>query len=271
MAPSVLGRRSLDGYRSAAWDAADDRDASAILRGIGTVVHAAAHVPSDMTDPGEAETCMAINALGTLRLLRAAGAAGVGRFVHVSTGGLFARQDAPVEDDDCPRAYPHGASCYLSSKLAAEALVVAAGGIETLIVRPSSIYGSGSRGGFINLVLDRLSRHEALTLHDGGRHAADFVHVEDVADLVARAALSRHRGFLNAGSGVAHDLRSVVEIARQLLPGSRSKVAIEDPAPGQAPGGFAALSTDRARALFGYRPRPLAEGLAQVLAERGEC
>lgn len=268
----VLGRRPLGPYPFSPWEAEHDADCgSQALGRICTIVHAAAHVPAAMDDPGEAVRCMAVNAMGTLRLLRAARAAGVGRFVLLSTGGLFARRETPVYDDELPREYPADESRYLCSKLAAEALVAGAKGIDTLVIRPSSIYGPASKGGFIKLVIGRLLRDEAVRLYDGGRHTADFVHVDDVADLVARAAVSPHRGFLNAGSGMAHDLVSVVEMVRALLPHSRATVSLEDPNTDRDPTGFAALSTDRAHRLFGYCPRSLDAGLADVLAERDPC
>lgn len=265
LAPLVLGRQPYGQNRFELWDAEDESGGGPRLDGIETIVHAAAHVPADMNGPDEAGRCMAVNAIGTLRLLQAAREAGVRRFVLVSTAGMFGWRPAPVQDDELPQAYPRGASGYLASKLAAEAIVAGSADIPTLIMRSSSIYGAAAKGGFISLALARLSRDEPLTLHGGGRHSADFVHVDDVAGLVAQAALSGHTGFLNAGSGVAHDLLSVVETIRRLLPASRSVVSFDETLRERDPTGFAALSTERAQALFGYRPRPLQKGLSDTL------
>lgn len=237
------------------------------LSGLEVLIHAAARVPHHMKDASEAEACLLVNCLGTLFLVQAARAAGVRRFVFVSTANFVERRQAPIKDDALPGRPPLAAPYYLASKLIAETYVMAAAGdMQALIVRPSAIYGPGMAAGIVPMMLDRLSRGEPIVLHDGGRHAADYVYVDDVAALIAMAAASPLVGHLNAGSGVASDLHDVANAARALFPDSSSIVTIEAPDTDRPPPGFSALDLTRAQEAFGYRPRPLFQGMRDMLA-----
>lgn len=259
-----LGRGEARPWR-AEWTAGQMEPA---LAGLEVLIHAAAHVPRDMRDASEAETCLRVNALGTLALAQAARAAGVQRFVFVSTANFVERRAAPIGDDALPGCHPLAAPYYLTSKLTAETYVLAAAGgaMQALIVRPSAIYGPGMSSGIVPVVLNRFRDGQPVVLHDGGRHAADYVFVDDVADLIATAARSSLAGHLNAGSGVASDLQELAAAARAVLPDSPSTVTVEAPEPGRPAAGFSALDVTRARTAFGYRPRSLVQGLRDMLA-----
>lgn len=241
------------------------------LGGLDVVIHAAARVPRDMKDASEAEACLRVNALGTLALVQAAQAAGVQRFVFVSTANFVERRPTPIADDAMPGCLPLAAPYYLASKLVAETYVMAAtgAGMQALIVRPSAIYGPGMSGGIVSVMLDRFRAGQPVVLHDGGRHAADHVYVDDVADLIVKAARSPLVGHLNAGSGVASDLRDLAQAARAAVPDSASVVTVEPADPARPASGFSALDITRARNALGYRPRSLAQGLRDMLAATG--
>lgn len=238
------------------------------LVGLDILIHAAARVPRDMKDASEAEACLRVNALGTLALAQAAQAAGVQRFVFVSTANFVERRPAPIEDDTLPGSQPLVAPYYLISKLVAETYVMAAKGAEmqALIVRPSTIYGPGMSGGILSVILDRFRDGQPVLLHDGGRHTADYVFVDDVADLIAKASRSSLVGHLNAGSGVASDLRELAQAACAVFPGSPSALTVEPANPARPASGFSALDVTRARDALGYRPRSLVQGMRDMLA-----
>jgi UDP-glucose 4-epimerase len=128
-------------------------DWRAALAGVEAVVHLAARVHH----PGEenaAEIYREINAEGTLQLARCAAAAGVRRFVYVSTilvNGSCTDGRAPFREDD--HFAPRGV--YGMSKAAAESgLKELAGDTDmyVTVVRPPLIYGAGARGNFRLLV-----------------------------------------------------------------------------------------------------------------------
>ncbi|MSO85834.1 MAG: NAD-dependent epimerase/dehydratase family protein [Rhodospirillales bacterium] len=120
-------------------------DWRAALEGVTAVVHTAArvHVPA-ATDPES----FAVNVEGTRALALAAAAAGVRRFVFLSTVkvlGETTENRAPFSETDPPAPDPNDA--YARSKAAAEtelANVAAARNLAIVILRPPLVYGPGA-------------------------------------------------------------------------------------------------------------------------------
>ncbi len=128
-------------------------DWQAALDGVEAVVHLAARVHH----PGEesaGELYRAVNTEGTLHLARCAAAAGVRRFVHVSTvlvNGSSTDGRLPFREDDIPA--PRGV--YGNSKAAAEAglkQLAETVDMRIAVIRPPLIYGAGALGNLRLLV-----------------------------------------------------------------------------------------------------------------------
>jgi len=124
------------------------------LAGVDAVLHLAArvHVMNDtVADPLAA--FRAVNVIATERLAEAAAAAGVRRFVFVSSikAMLDHGSDRAVTADDAPvPTTPYGVS-----KLEAErsvARIAATGDMEFVTFRPPLIYGPGVKGNFLSLM-----------------------------------------------------------------------------------------------------------------------
>lgn len=109
---------------------------AAACRNVDVVYHlAAAHNESHVPD----DYFRAINVHGTQNLLRAAQAAGVGRFVHASTVGVYGPGDDGVIRDTSPIS---PSNVYTRSKLEGEAIVRAAfDALPCVILRLSETYG----------------------------------------------------------------------------------------------------------------------------------
>jgi nucleoside-diphosphate-sugar epimerase len=262
---------AAEGARVRRWQATQGwRETAAILRGIDAVVHAAAHIPPDQADPDEARTCLEVNALGTLNLLRAAENAGLQRFIFISTANVLKPQARPVSEDD-----PIGgeqAPYYLGSKVVAEVFVRSfrERGLRTLILRPSSIYGPGTRGGVLSTFADRLRAGEPIVLHHGGRYRADYVWRADVVGLVGAAVDSDRVGEVNVGSGRATPLTEVAAILCRVLRADPRLIVVEpDGATALVGAGFSAVDITRAQQWFGFQPMGLAEGLERWLGNDG--
>ena len=134
------------------------------------------------------------NVAGTASIIAAAHAAGVRRFVHVSS--LAAREP--------------GLSDYGASKKAAEALV-AASGLDWAIVRPSGVYGPGDRETLP--VLQMVARGFAILPGDG--HFS-LIEVSDLAAALLAVAASDYRGIAEIDDGVAYshaDLARAIGVA----------------------------------------------------------
>ncbi len=120
---------------------------------------------------------------GTIALLDATEAAGVERFVHVSS--LAAREP--------------GLSAYGASKRAGEDAVTASSR-DWRIVRPPAVYGPGDTD---NFELFRLARRGIVPLPPRGR--LSLIHADDLARLIVSLVQGRRaRTFYEADDGHAH-------------------------------------------------------------------
>ncbi|MGU5771261.1 UDP-glucose 4-epimerase family protein [Aeromonas allosaccharophila] len=133
----------------------DCADFSAALIGIDVIIHCAAqaHVMKPSSDHGD-DLYWAANVEGTCNLARQAIAAGVKRFIFISSvkvngesttnAAPFSHTSLPAPEDD-----------YGHSKQAAEeglrSLVVGTG-MELVIIRPPLVYGLGVKGNFRSLL-----------------------------------------------------------------------------------------------------------------------
>ena len=131
-----------------------------LVTGADTVIHVAGVINAD------AAGFEAGNVNGTGAILTAAEAAGVPRFVHVSS--LAAREPA--------------LSLYGGSKARSEALVDASP-ISSAIVRPPAVYGAGDRE---TLELFRMARRGQIFVPPAGR--LSLIHVDDLARLLLALA-----------------------------------------------------------------------------------
>jgi len=125
------------GAESVRGDLGDAAALTAGARGAEVAFHAAAKVE----DWGDIREFRRVNVGGTQALLDACRSAGVRRVVHVGTeAALLHGQPLVIADERTPLAF-HSRSPYSSTKAEAEALVVAARGIETVVVRPRFVWG----------------------------------------------------------------------------------------------------------------------------------
>ena len=152
----------------------------------------------------------AANVAGTQAALAMAKAAGVKRFVHVSTPSLYFRfQDQTALREDAPLPAPVNA--YAATKWQAEELVIKEGALDPVILRPRGLYGAGDTALMPRLL--RVARKRALPLMRDGRAATDLTHVDDVVDAVIAAANAGKvsQRVFNVSGGVALNVREVIE------------------------------------------------------------
>lgn len=145
-------------------DLLDPAAVTELVAGAHGVVHAAA-----VTHARSSRGYGPVNVEGTRILLGAAAAAGVSRFVHVSTHAI----------DEV------GGGGYSRSKAEAERLV-AASGLETVVVRLPEVVGGGGREG-VDRLLAAARAGRPLLVVGRGAHELRPVHVDDVAAAVAAA------------------------------------------------------------------------------------
>jgi len=168
----------------------DDVEASHI-RGADAVVHCAAHVE----DWGPWRDYWRYNVDATKRMLKAAKAAGVKRFVHIGTeAALFHGQHMRNVDETYPLAlrspYP-----YSRTKAWAEKHVRAANepkaGFETIVVRPRFVWGPGDQT--ILPVIRTMAQQGAFAWIGGGRNRTSTTYIGNLAYAI-ELALTKGRG-----------------------------------------------------------------------------
>lgn len=150
---------------------------------VDVVIHLAARVHimhDDSSDP--LTEFRAANTAGTAHLARSAAAAGVKRFVYVSsikvngeaTHGThkFAESDQPAPQD------PYGISKYEAEQ--ALQRIAQETGLEVVIVRPPLVYGAGVKGNFAQM-LKVISKSVPLPFASI-KNLRSFIYVENLVD-----------------------------------------------------------------------------------------
>ncbi len=134
---------------------APDNQWSSFVNGTDVVIHCAArvHVLNDSGLQAEQEYVRA-NAAATLNLAEQAAAAGVRRFIFVSSikvNGEATTIGQPFKADDvCTPVDPYGASKHQAEQGLRELSVRT--GMEVVIIRPVLVYGPGVKANFLNMM-----------------------------------------------------------------------------------------------------------------------
>jgi nucleoside-diphosphate-sugar epimerase len=142
--------------------------------GCSYVLHCGALV-SDWATPKE---IAAINVEGTRNLLDAAAAASVERFVHFSTTDVYGYPGGVAVDE----TYTGNGfrNWYSQTKRAAEAEVRRTQGLETVVLRPATVYGPRSKE--VVGEIARAMRNGNMLLIDRGRAVAGLCYVDNLVD-----------------------------------------------------------------------------------------
>ncbi len=258
------------------------------LQGVDLVIHTAAIVSNTAT----MDLAWRVNVKATADLLDASVAAGVGRFVQLSSTAAFGF-DFTEEVDETAPLRPMG-NTYVDTKIAAEHAVLAChggGAMDCTIVRPSDVYGPGSRP-WVILPLEMIARGRFL-LPAHGKGIFSPVYVDDVVEgIVLAAAAPEGRGqifTLGGGEGVTcseffgYHARMLGRDDRLPAVGTRSARLLAETArrlygffgqPTELGRGSidmlsrqAGYSIDKARRLLDYEPRvSLSEGMQRTAA-----
>ena len=157
-----------------------------ILAGVETVVHLAArvHIMQDKSSDPLTEFRV-VNVQGTLNLARQAAAAGVKRFIFLSSigvNGAVTELGKPFTTDDKPAPHSH----YAVSKQEAEIglrKIVAETGMQVVIIRPPLIYGANAPGNFGSL-LSIIKRGVPLPLGLATHNRRSFVALNNLVNFI---------------------------------------------------------------------------------------
>ncbi len=266
---------------------ADIRHASAVdnaLSGVGTVFHlAAAHLGASTPEAEFQE----VNVEATRQLTSMASQAGVSRFVHCSSVGVFGRIEEPPADETTV-CKPELA--YEKTKLAGENVVLeraTAEGLSTIVLRPVWVYGPGCGR---TEKLFRAIRKGRFVVAGSGATMRHCLYIRDMVDafLLAETAPKATGEVLIIGDNEPTTVRDLVDRIAEITGAKPPRsvpfgllwaAAIGAEAAflplGKEPPlsrrslrfftGNTAFSTERARSLLGFEPRyDLTKGLAET-------
>lgn len=159
---------------------------TAALRKVELVVHLAArvHVMNDRSSDPLTEF-RRLNVEGTAALARQAAAAGVRRFVFLSSikvNGEFTEAGQPFTADDEPAPEdPYGISKHEGEQLLRQ--IAAETGMEVVIIRPPLVYGPGVKANFESM-MRWLARGVPLPLAAVTQNRRSLVALDNLVDLI---------------------------------------------------------------------------------------
>jgi 2-alkyl-3-oxoalkanoate reductase len=276
----------------------DLEDAQALRRGVegvDWVFNCAAKVG----DWGSLEEFRRLNVEALRLLLDAASDAGVGRFVHVSSLGVYEGRDHFGTDETTPPA-AEALDGYTRSKVEAEALAltyVRSRGLPLSVVRPGFIYGERDRTVLPKLV--HSLRTGRFAYFGSGEQALNCIYVKNLVEAIflaaevpgavgevfnvtdgARVSKKQFIGRVAELAGLKPPRRRIPlwlawTLAIFLERRAKRKGATTPPLVNKARYKFLGLNLDysieKARKILGYRPPfTTEEGLAASMAEFGK-
>jgi len=163
-----------------------ETDWTVALRSVGQVVHLAArvHVMNDKSSDPLAEF-RRVNVEGSANLARQAAAAGVRRFVFLSSikvNGEFTEAGQPFTADDDPAPEdPYGVSKHEAEQSLRQ--IADETGMEVVIIRPALVYGPGVKVNFESM-MRWLMRGVPLPLAALTKNRRSLVALDNLVDLI---------------------------------------------------------------------------------------
>ena len=235
------------------------------VEGVSAVFHEAAlaSVARSVEDPLLAN---AINVTGTLNLLVAARAAGVGSFVLASSSAVYG--DDPtmpkVEGREGRPLSPYGASKLFDEKYAQAFHILH--GMNTVSLRYFNVFGPrqdpfSEYSAVIPLFVTKILLGERPTIFGDGEQSRDFIYVEDVvrANLAAAGSTAAAGEAFNVACGTGTTVNGLLAAVNAVL-GTRVEARYAAPRPGDILHSTADIS--KARRLTGFAPgRSFMDGL----------
>lgn len=228
---------------------------------VDTVIHLAAHFGGqDFESILESQE---VNVLGSLKVAHACYKKGVFQLVYISS--IFAGMDknSPFFN------------CYSLSKRHAEeilALYCQSIGLSLVILRPSRLYGEGEifrrHQPFLYAILDSAQYGKDIVLYGQNDALRNFIHVDDVAEIIARVVQQRIEGLYECASRTNVRFSEIAAAAVAAFDSS-SSIRFDTSKPNIPDNAFA--TDDVLYRLIDYFPKiSLAQGLAREAKRRKE-
>lgn len=202
-----------------------DRDhVGEAVNGVDIVYHLAAltSVPKSVLEP---EHYMQVNAMGTLAMLEAARAAGVGRFIFAASSSAYGSRGGEFKKET---VRPDPQSPYGVAKCTGEQLLIAYSHcyeMHTVSLRYFNIFGSRQRpdspyAAVLPLFAQALLSGKKPIVYGDGTQTRDFTHVSNAvhANLLAGSFSENLRGeIINVACGVGFSVNHLLNAVAEFL------------------------------------------------------
>ena len=204
-----------------------------------------------------------VNVNGTVSVLDAAVACGVGRFVFASSSSVYGNNDkVPFAESD---PVDHPISPYAATKKAGELICHTywhLHGMPVTCLRFFTVFGPRQRPDLaISKFLRRVSQGETIPVYGDGSTSRDYTYVDDiVAGVVAAMERCDGYGIYNLGGSDPVSLAEMISTIEEVT-GEVARIDRQPTQPGDADRTWADLT--RSQADLGYKPSTrLVEGIA---------
>jgi UDP-glucuronate 4-epimerase len=250
---------------------ADLRDSEAVTQTVGrgkydVIVHLAARAgvrPSIQQPRLYVDT----NVIGTLNLLEAARAGGVGRFVFASSSSVYGLCKTVPFREDLP--LPQTISPYAATKLAGEHLCSNYAhlyGLRTVCLRFFTVYGPRQRPDLaIHQFTRRIQEGQPINQFGDGTTRRDYTYIDDIIQGVLGALDYDGPAFdvFNLGESQTTTLNELIASIENAL-GKKAIIKLLPEQPGDVP--LTCADVSKARRLLHYKPStPIAEGIPRFV------
>lgn len=184
-------------------------------------------------------------------------------FLFLSSTRVYgSRQESSATGEDAPVCVlPSRDSVYDLSKLLGEALVLAHANPAARVARLSNVIGPGmSRYTFLGSVIEDLRRDARVTIGENPESSKDYIHIDDVVELLIGVATGGSERLYNIAAGRATTHGQIAELLQGL---GGYAVAF---APEGARRVFPTIDNSRIRREFSFSPGPIdARMMTQLL------
>lgn len=175
------------------------------------------------------------NLVHNLKLIKEINASGIKKIIFISSGGAVYGNPETEDVDETHATNP--ISSYGIVKLSLEKYFQLNDhiyGTQTMIIRPSNIYGPGQNTnkpqGIIGHIVNRINNNSPLTIWGNGEGKKDYLHIEDFSDALLKVIQSDR--FTSSVYNVsAHDPYSVLELVKIIEDNTGKKLHVSHDSP----------------------------------------
>jgi len=268
-----------DGVEYVTADLTRPEDCARAVDGVDYVFHCAANTSGAAVMVKTPLVHVTPNVVMNAHLLDAAHAAGVTRFLFVSSGAAYPpTDDRPVEEEEMFAGEPYPTYHPVAwMKRYAEILCETYArrvqpAMSTVVVRPSNVYGPHDKFDFATshvtaaLLRRVVERHSPLEVWGTGNDVRDLIYIDDFLDGLLRAFADPAEYLaINIASGQGHAVRQVLETLLAVDGFAGADVRFDPSRPSTIP--VRLMSTAMARERLGFESQvSLQDGLARTIA-----